>query len=86
MAVHVFTLGADLCSCCGLTRDQAAVHVKRGLRFEHQHFLDDTLKRPMIHVVTRVARGLVYYRPADGGSCSFRDVKGFLKHAMGKVL
>jgi hypothetical protein len=39
---------------------------KVGLKFLHARVLDEQ-NRPMAFVVTRIANGSVYYRPADGG-------------------
>jgi hypothetical protein len=87
MAVHVFPLGGDLCTCCGLTRDQAAIHVKRHLRFVHRHFLDphDRTKHQVM-IVTRVALGVVYYRALGGGSCYKSDLVDFLKNRIERVI
>jgi hypothetical protein len=41
--------------------------MKRGDTFTHARWLD-TDHKPLRCVVTRVARGLVYWRPIDGGS------------------
>jgi hypothetical protein len=41
--------------------------MKRGDRFIHKHWLDENNK-PLECVVTRVARGTVYWRPVGGGS------------------
>lgn len=48
--------GARFCVAC------EDVEPKRGLRFEHARFLREDLRGPAIYRVTKVARGLVYYR------------------------
>jgi hypothetical protein len=54
---------------------------KRGLRFFHAHFLNEERDGPMEFVVTRVARGVVYYRPADGGSPMKCGLEEFPRYA-----
>lgn len=48
----------------------------RGLEFDHARVID-TDKRPMRFVVTRIARGMVYYRPVSGGSPQCCPVEEF---------
>ena len=50
--------------------------VKRGFRFLHKHWqnLDGS---PMEHEVTRVAKGVVYYRPVGGGSAAKAGLEEF---------
>lgn len=87
MGVHVFPLGADLCTCCGLTRDKAAAHVKRGMRFQHSTFLDPETNQPLVCRVTKVQRGVVYYRDETGGSCYYTaGIVPFLKQRVKVVL
>jgi hypothetical protein len=59
------------------------VQVKRGLRFEHARFIDPNTPPadnvPQVYVVTRVAKGIVYYRPAAGGSPFYVVTESFWK-------
>lgn len=85
MGLHVFPVGGDLCTCCGLTRDLAAVHVRRGLRFVHSRFLTED-HQPAVYVVTKVALGVVYYRAEGGGSCYYTaGIVAFLKQCVKAV-
>lgn len=49
---------------------------KRGLRFEHAHWLDDH-NRPLACVVTAVRYGVVYWRPTDGGGATYIPMDDF---------
>lgn len=48
----------------------------KGLKFFHARVLDEKYQ-PMQYVVTRIARGTVYYRPVDGGGPECCDVDYF---------
>jgi hypothetical protein len=55
----------------------------KGFRFFHSRIIDAD-NRPMLYVVTKVARGAVYYRPVDGGSpdcCDLQDFDRYCKEA-----
>jgi hypothetical protein len=61
----------------------------RGLRFIHRHWLDEA-GDPLTCVVTRVAKGIVYYRPDYGtrldgspwrGAPSYVPVEAFDRYA-----
>lgn len=51
----------------------------KGLRFLHSRVLRDDYKTPMEFVVTKVAKGTVYYRPVDGGAPNCCPVEEFSK-------
>lgn len=40
--------------------------LKVGDRFEHKHFLNPETRQPLVGLVTRIAGGIVYYRPDYG--------------------
>lgn len=52
-----------------------------GLRFAHSRRIEGSPKagtaRPAEYVVTRVAQGTAYYRPASGGTSSYIAVERF---------
>lgn len=50
----------------------------RGHEFVHARVMDAE-RRPMRYRVTRVARGVVYYRPVDGGGCECSPIEDFWK-------
>lgn len=58
--------------------------LKRGTRFVHAQWLDAT-NAPLECVVTRIAKGVVYWRPANGGRPTTFNVDDTLKHVR-KVL
>ena len=39
---------------------------KPGMRFRHKHFIEHNSRDPLPCVITRVALGVVYYRPDYG--------------------
>jgi hypothetical protein len=51
----------------------------KGLRFHHARALDEN-NQPMVYVVTKIARGTVYYRPVDGGSPDCCDEQDFNRY------
>ncbi len=57
--------------------------MKPGLHFLHRRVIEHGL--PMEYVVTRIARGIIYYRPASGGGAECTEVENFHKVCL-KVL
>lgn len=53
-------------------------HPTKGLCFRHSRVLDANNK-PMAYVVTKVAKGVVYYKPLDGGRSEYTGVAEFGK-------
>lgn len=53
--------------------------LKRGDRFFHARVLEPGTLRPMEYVVTRVAQGMVWYRPTDGGKSECTEIENFHK-------
>ena len=42
------------------------MEMKRGTLFQHKHWLNPADGSPMVGVVTRVAQGVIYWRPHYG--------------------
>lgn len=53
----------------------------KGLRFLHPRVLDER-NEPMEYVVTKIARGTIYYRPVSGGAPQCCDVEQFDRHCL----
>lgn len=53
---------------------------KVGLVFEHTRWLDES-HAPLLMRVTRIARGIVYYRDLTGGCPTCCDVDSFSDYA-----
>jgi hypothetical protein len=51
--------------------------VKRGLQFQHARVIDPDTREPLLYVVTRVASGVVYYRPVTGGGAQCSTLLDF---------
>ena len=49
---------------------------KKGVRFFHARIIDED-GSPMLFVVTKIARGTIYYRPVSGGSPDCCPVEDF---------
>ena len=49
--------------------------ILKGMIFRHTKWLDDSYKRPLVCKITKVAQGLVYYRPVDGGAPMFFPIE-----------
>lgn len=60
-----------------MAKDSITLPIKRGFRFLHSHFVHADYCTPEEYVVTRVAQGVVYYRPTDGGCPMYCRVEDF---------
>jgi len=58
---------------------------KVGLRFAHRRIIEADSRAPMLFVVSAVRRGVVYYRPVDGGVSFKADPDYFWSQAVGKI-
>lgn len=54
---------------------------KVGFRFFHKRVLNPDLKTPMEFVVTRIAKGIIYYRPVNGGGSQNCKIEDFDRYA-----
>jgi len=54
---------------------------KIGLIFTHAFWLDAD-NRHLRMRVTKIAKGVVYYRPVDGGNSSYCDIQSFSRYAL----
>lgn len=50
----------------------------KSLVFRHSRLIDEE-KKPMLCIVTKIARGTVYYRPVSGGGVDCCPVEEFSK-------
>lgn len=50
-----------------------------GEHFLHRRVIESDSRRPMEYVVTKVARGTVYYRPLAGGRSECTEVSSFYR-------
>lgn len=54
---------------------------KVGFRFFHKRVLNPDLKTPMEFVITRIVKGIVYYRPVNGGGSQSCKIEDFDRYA-----
>lgn len=63
------------------SRHMSAINIKRGLRFVHKRILDEPRTGKAECIVTRVARGTVYYKVGGRGASGCFPVEEFPKWA-----
>lgn len=56
---------------------ERTTRIKHGTRFYHTRLLAEDYKSPALCEITRVAQGVVYYRPVAGGVSEYTPIERF---------